>query len=107
MQIKMSELAHEMADVAVLPSAYRRYDDRLEALKEELRTLRVRVEGSQTNTIGGPIPSLTTLAGIAAVAASTGGRRSRQPGNYLGIGDESGQYALWCDTFSGLQSAPA
>ena len=49
MQIKMSELAHEMAEVAALPAAYREYDNRLETLKEELKTLRARVEATQAD----------------------------------------------------------
>ena len=40
MQIKLSELTHAMAEVAALPAAHRQFDNQLEALKEELKTLR-------------------------------------------------------------------
>ena len=49
MQIKMSELAHEMAEVAVLPAAYREYDNRLETLKEEFKTLRAHIKAAQVD----------------------------------------------------------
>ena len=44
MQIKMSELTHAMAEVAAVPAAYRQYDNRLETLKEEFKTLRERID---------------------------------------------------------------
>ena len=70
MQIKMSELTHAMADVAAVPAAYRQYDNRLETLKEELKTLRERIDAAQADSIGGRIPILTPLAGIAAPTPS-------------------------------------
>ncbi len=79
MQVKMSKLAHEMAEVSALPVAYRHYDKRLETLKEELKTLRARIGPAQANSIGGRIPSLAPRAGIAAPASSTGGGKARKP----------------------------
>jgi hypothetical protein len=70
MQIKMSDLAREMADIAMLPAAYRQYDNRLENLKEEIKTLRACIEAARSDPIGGGIPSLTSRAGIAAPIAS-------------------------------------
>ena len=46
MQIKMSELTHAMAEVAAVPAAYRQYDNRLETLKEEFKTLRERIDAA-------------------------------------------------------------
>jgi len=66
MQIKMSEMAHEMADIAALPAAYRQYDNRLENLKEEIKTLRASIDSAQADPIGGAIPGLTSRLRIAA-----------------------------------------
>ena len=79
MQIKMSELTHAMAEVAALPAAYRQYDNRLETLKEELKTLRERIDAAQADSIGDRIPSLTPLAGFAAPTSSTGGSKASNP----------------------------
>ena len=79
MQIKMSELTHAMAEVAAVPAAYRQYDNRLETLKEELKTLRERIDAAQAHSIGDRIPSLTPLAGFAAPASSTGGSKASNP----------------------------
>ena len=49
MQIKMGEIAHQMAEVSALPAAYRQYDNRLETLKEELKTLRAHIEAAQAD----------------------------------------------------------
>jgi hypothetical protein len=49
MQIKVSELAHEMAEVAALRAAHRQFDKRLEAFQEELKTLRARTEAPQAD----------------------------------------------------------
>jgi predicted RNase H-like nuclease (RuvC/YqgF family) len=80
MQIKMSELAREMVDIATLPAAYRQYDNRLETLKEELKTLRARIEAAQADPIGGRTPSLTPLAGSAAPASSPTARNDPRGG---------------------------
>jgi hypothetical protein len=61
MQIKMSELAREMADIATLPAAYRQYDNRLETLKEEVKTLRARIAPAQADSIGGRVPAPPVL----------------------------------------------
>ncbi len=74
MQIKMSELAHEMAEVAVLPAAYRRYDNRLETLKEELKTLRARIEPAHADSIGGRIPGRPVLLPTPAAGKDPFGR---------------------------------
>ena len=47
MQIKMSEIARQMAEVSALPGAYRQYDNQLETLKEELKSLRAHIEAAQ------------------------------------------------------------
>ncbi len=72
MQVKMSALTHAMAEVAALPAAYRQYDNRLETLDEELKTLRERIDAAQAHSIGARIPSLTPPTGFAAPASSTG-----------------------------------
>ncbi len=79
MQVKMSKLAHEMAEVSAVPAAFRHYDKRLETLKEELKTLRARIGPAQADSTGGRIPSLTPLAGIAAPASPTGGSKASKP----------------------------
>ncbi len=49
MQVKMSALTHAMAEVAALPAAYRQCDSRLETLKEELKTVRERIDAAQAD----------------------------------------------------------
>ncbi len=79
MQVTMSELTHAMAEVAALPAAYRHYDNRLETLKEELKTLRERIDAEQADSIGGRIPSLTPLGKIAAPTPSVRGSTASKP----------------------------
>ena len=79
MQVKMSALTHAMAEVAALPAAHRQFDNQLEALKEELKTLRERIDAAQAHSIGDRSPSLTPVAGFAGPASSTGGSKASDP----------------------------
>ncbi len=79
MQIKLSELTHAMAEVAALPAAHRQFDNQLEALKEELKTLRERLDAAQAHSNGDRIPGLTPLAGSAAPTSSRGGSKAGNP----------------------------
>ncbi len=79
MQIKMSALTHAMAEVAALPAAYRQYDNQLETLKDELKTLRERIDAAQADSIGGPVPVIAPLAGIAAPTSSPRGNKASSP----------------------------
>ena len=79
MQIKLSELTHAMAEVAALPAAHRQFDNQLEALKEELKTLRERIDAAQAHSIGGRIPGLTPVDGFAAPTSSRGGTNTGNP----------------------------
>ena len=76
MQVKLSELTHAMAEVAALPAAHRQFDNQLEALKEELKTLRERIDAAQAHSIGDRRPGLTPLTGFAAPTASTDGSKA-------------------------------
>ncbi len=62
MQIKVSELAREKAEVSALAAAHRRFDDRLEILREELNTLRIRIEATQADSTGVRIPGPPVLS---------------------------------------------
>ena len=79
MQVKMSALTHAMAEVAALPAAYRQYDNQLETLKDELKTLRERIDAAQAHSIADRIPSLIPVAGFAGPTSSTGGSKASNP----------------------------
>jgi hypothetical protein len=76
MQIKMTKLAHEIADLAALPGAYREYDNRLETFKDELSALRTRIETAQADPTTGRIAG---VADRAAPALSSGGSDRSNP----------------------------
>jgi hypothetical protein len=76
MQIKVTNLAHEIVDLAALPAAYQEYDNRLETLKEELSALRARIEPPQADSVTGRMPGDTKPA---APTPSTGGRHAGNP----------------------------
>jgi hypothetical protein len=76
MQIKMTKLAHEIADLAALPGSYREYDNRLEAFKDELSALRTRIETAHADPTTGRIAG---VADRAAPALSSGGSDRSNP----------------------------
>ena len=53
-----------MAEVSALPAAYRQYDNQLETLKEELKTLRAHIEAA-SSLDWRPDPLSTHRAGFA------------------------------------------
>ncbi len=73
LQIKVGELARSVDDIGGLPSKFRRLDNRMEELKEELKTLRDRIatahddrraEGieREVEVLSGSSPTATTTA---------------------------------------------
>ncbi len=66
LQIKMSELTREMDELASLPARVRHYDNRLETLQEELKTIRGRIEAVQEGSPRGGTPGITLPPGDSA-----------------------------------------
>ena len=60
------------------PAAYRQYDNQLEALKEELKTLRAHIEAAQAHSIGDRIPGLTLETGGTSSRGGSGTEPDRR-----------------------------
>ena len=106
LQIKIGELAREMDDLSSLPAKVRHYDNRLESLQEELKTLRSRVESMQDGSPGGTSPAVTLPAGKSARGSSMQEGAGSSPTMDLGIGLlERGEFASAREIFLRLQAA--
>lgn len=105
MQIKIGELAKVMDDVASLPAKVRHYDNRLETMQEEIKTLRSRIE-SDTGTRGqGSKTTSQPTAGSASALPATESQ-DENPSMKLGITLlERGQYASAREVFLRLELA--
>ena len=68
MQIKMAELARVMDEVASLPAKVRYYDNRLETMQEEIKTLRSRIESLTGGRVEGLNPNLALPRPSSAAA---------------------------------------
>lgn len=106
LQIKVRELAREMDDLASLPAQVRHYDNRLETLQEDLKTLRARIESMQGGSVAGTTPGVTLPSGKSAHGSVGESGSSTNPTLDLGIGLlERGEYATAREIFLRLQAA--
>ena len=80
MQIKMGELAREIDEVAQLPARVRHYDNQLETLREEVKSLRNRIESMAGASAGtGPRGASTSGLTLPSPAASSGPMAEIEP----------------------------
>ncbi len=103
MQIKMGELARVMDDVASLPAKVRHYDNRLESMQEEIKSLRSRIEsspGGRGEVDGKASPSRPKAS------ASPASETTESPSMALGVTLlERGEYASAREVFLRLELA--
>ncbi len=105
MQIKMGELARLMDDVSSLPAKVRHYDNRVESLQEEIKTLRSRIESITSDRSEGSNtkPATPNPSGAASAASKN---QSASPTMELGVTLlERGQYASAREIFMRLELA--
>ena len=72
LQIKIGELAREMDELASLPAKVRHYDNRLETLQEEIKTIRARIEAMQENSASTGRAGLGLPPRTGAISSGTG-----------------------------------
>ena len=103
MQIKMGELARVMDDVASLPAKVRHYDNRLESMQEEIKSLRSRIESSPGGR--GEVES-KALPSQPKASAPTASEPAESPSMALGVTLlERGEYASAREVFLRLELA--
>jgi len=106
MQIKMGELARVMDEVASLPAKVRHYDNRLETLQEEIKTLRSRIESLTGGRVEGLNPNLALPRPSSAAAPPATDNQAESPTMELGITLlERGQYVSAREVFLRLERA--
>ncbi|MGP0066807.1 MAG: hypothetical protein ACLQGP_24855 [Isosphaeraceae bacterium] len=57
-QMQMSEMAHDINEVAALPAMVRQFDKRVETLLEEIKTVRARLDAVQVDPMTGRAPAV-------------------------------------------------
>jgi TolA-binding protein len=106
MQIKMGELARVMDEVASLPAKVRHYDNRLETMQEEIKTLRSRIESLTGGRVEGLNPNLALPRQSSAAAPPATDNQAESPTMELGITLlERGQYVSAREVFLRLERA--
>jgi TolA-binding protein len=108
LQIKMEELARAMDEVSMLPAKVRRNDSRVETLREEIRTLRSRVEALTGGAARIETPALASPRANTAVAAPQPKSDIEDGGPQMDLGIsllQRGQYVSAREVFERLQNA--
>ncbi len=102
MQIKMGELAREIDEVAQLPARVRHYDNQLQTLREDLKSLRDRIESMGGASAGtGPKGASTSGLTLPSPSASSG------PMSEIELGPTDPTMALGIDLLQRGQQATA